>query len=364
MQRMGIYIHIPFCVRKCRYCDFLSFPAAEREKDRYVQALLEEIRREAERYQDAVVDSVFIGGGTPTVLAEGALEGILACLRASFHFADEAGAEDLRIAENDGDEPGQGKPFGMGTEARQVEITVEINPATAGRERLERLRLAGVNRLSIGTQSVHNRELAYLGRVHSAQDFFRIYRDAVEAGFDNINVDLMSGIPGQSIKSWRQTLSRVMGLEPEHISAYSLIIEEGTPFAQRELDLPGEEEEREMYESTSWILGQKGYVQYEISNYARPGRACAHNIGYWTRDHYLGLGLGAASLMDEMRWNNTDLIEEYLACASNPDRLHVHVEELPVAEQMEEMMFLGLRMMAGVRRQDFHAHIPAGLDIF
>lgn len=415
MQRMGIYIHIPFCVRKCRYCDFLSFPAAEREKDRYVQALLEEIRREAERYQDAVVDSVFIGGGTPTVLAEGALEGILACLRASFHFADEAGAANLRIAENDGDEPGtgQGKPFGMGTEARQVEITVEINPATAGRERLERLRLAGVNRLSIGTQSVHNRELAYLGRVHSAQDFFRIYRDAVEAGFANINVDLMSALPGQSAEDYMDSLRQVTALGPAHISAYSLILEEGTPFyeiygggdREREtqgreskgaglkrdmpteaplqegagcmsgktslqeaetlgnaslqemeesafgkvLPLPTEEEEREMYEQTEVFLREKGYNRYEISNYARPGMECRHNIGYWERKDYIGFGLGAASMAGNVRWKNCSDLQEYMEnILIKGKTVKEDVQRLSLEEQMEEFMFLGLRLSKGV----------------
>lgn len=330
-KKFRLYVHIPFCIRKCAYCDFLSWNAGREEQDLYVRALCGEIRSHKGRYPYRV-SSLFVGGGTPSVLEIRSLDQIMDTLADTFSFAEGA------------------------------EISIEANPGTVTLEGLRAYRRMGIGRISFGLQSTQDKELRVLGRIHTYGGFLESYDLARRAGFDNINVDLMSGIPGQSIKSWRQTLSRVMGLEPEHISAYSLIIEEGTPFAQRELDLPGEEEEREMYESTSWILGQKGYVQYEISNYARPGRACAHNIGYWTRDHYLGLGLGAASLMGEMRWNNTDLIEEYLACAPNPDRLHVHVEELPVAEQMEEMMFLGLRMMAGVRRQDFQEIFGVGLD--
>lgn len=330
-KRFRLYVHIPFCMKKCDYCDFLSWRGSQEEQRLYVQALCKEIRSQKGRYPHRV-SSLFIGGGTPSVLEIPLLERVMDTLTDTFSFAE------------------------------GPEISIEANPGTVTLEKLRAYRKMGISRISFGLQSAQDTELRELGRIHTYGGFLESYDLARKAGFDNINVDLMSGIPGQSLKSWQKTLSRVMDLEPEHISAYSLIIEEGTPFAQRELELPEEGEEREMYESTARLLGQKGYVQYEISNYARPGRACAHNIGYWMRDDYLGLGLGAASLWDDTRWNNTDVIEEYLAYADDPSRLHVNVEKLPVTEQMEEMMFLGLRMMAGVRRQDFLERFGVSLD--
>lgn len=330
-KEFRLYVHIPFCIKKCAYCDFLSRSGSREEQRRYVQALCQEIRSHKGRYPYRV-SSLFVGGGTPSVLEIHLLDMIMAALDDTFSFTEDP------------------------------EISIEANPGTVTLDKLRAYKRMGTGRISFGLQSAQDTELRELGRIHTYGGFLESYDLARKAGFDNINVDLMSGIPGQSLKSWQQTLSQVMDLEPEHISAYSLIIEEGTPFAQKELELPEEEEEREMYESTAQILGQKGYVQYEISNYARPGRACAHNIGYWRRDDYLGLGLGAASLWDNIRWNNTDVIEEYLAYADDPGRLHVNVEKLPAKEQMEEMMFLGLRMTAGVRRQDFLEMFGVSLD--
>ncbi len=326
-----LYVHIPFCMKKCGYCDFLSWKGSREDQEQYVRALCREIRSHRGRYPRRV-SSLFIGGGTPSILDAGLIERIMDDLTDVFSFDEDA------------------------------EISIEANPGTVTLEKFRAYKKAGISRISLGLQSAQDTELKELGRIHTYRDFLISYDQARKAGYDNINVDLMSGIPGQSQESWQQTLLRVMELGPEHISAYSLIVEEGTPFSQRDLDLPGEDEEREMYEVTAQILAEKGYVQYEISNYALPGRACAHNIGYWTRDDYLGLGLGAASLVDEQRWNNTDSIETYLAHPENPDRLHVDVEDLPVREQMEEMMFLGLRMMAGVRRQDFQEAFGVGLE--
>lgn len=358
MRRLGIYIHIPFCVKKCLYCDFLSFPAPEEEKKEYVQALLAEIGREAVFYTDYIVDSVFFGGGTPTVLPEGAVEGILDCLRQSFCFAGDREAEE------------------------EAEITVEINPATADRKKLESLRRAGVNRISIGTQSVHDRELAYLGRVHKAEDFFRIYEDAVASGFTNINVDLMAALPGQTAADYMESLEQVAGLGPAHISAYSLIIEEGTPFYELYggenaegkngagmpglgivgenggrrgiLPLPSEEEEREMYEDTGTFLKERGYYRYEISNYARPGLECRHNIGYWERKDYAGFGLGAASMVDNVRWKNFSDMKRYIrGNLVKKESVREDCVRLSLQEQMEEFMFLGLRLTKGISRRKF-----------
>lgn len=321
-KKFRLYVHIPFCIKKCTYCDFLSWPDSPQNQELYVQALCREIDAyRGKFYREA--SSLFLGGGTPSILEPKLLGKIMDCLFRVFTFVE--------------------KP----------EISIEANPGTVTWEKLRAYREMGVNRISFGLQSVDNQELKELGRIHTYEEFLEGYAWARQAGFLNINVDLMSGIPGQTVKSWRRNLSQVMALEPEHISAYSLIVEEGTPFAQRELNLPEEEEEREMYESTAEILAQKGYVQYEISNYARPGRACAHNLGYWSRDDYLGLGLGAASLVDHCRWNNTDSMEEYQAGAREPGQLRVGEEELSVQEQMEETMILGLRRMEGVWRRDF-----------
>lgn len=339
MRRLSIYIHIPFCVRKCRYCDFLSFPASEAEKRLYVQALIREIETESVKYRQYTVSTIFIGGGTPTVLPEGLLEEILDTLRHSFSVAGNA------------------------------EITIEANPGTADRETLDSYRRAGVTRLSIGTQSVHDRELKYLGRIHDSEDFYRTFAAAREAGFDNINVDIMSALPGQSVEGYRDNLIKIAELEPEHISAYSLIIEEGTQFydmyagkgsvSADVLPLPSEEEERQMYCLTEAVLQQYGYHRYEISNYALEGRECMHNRTYWERDDYVGFGIGAASMVENVRWKNTSDMEAYRECyvgSGNAAALEIRQElqVLSVNEQMEEFMFLGLRLTEGVSRQKFY----------
>lgn len=242
------------------------------------------------------------------------------------------------------------------------EMSIEANPGTVNLEKLRTYEKIGMNRISFGLQSAHNEELKALGRIHTWEEFLESYDLARQAGFDNINVDLMSGIPGQTPASWQKTLCRVLELAPEHVSAYSLIVEEGTPFAQRRLNLPEEEEERRMYEMTAEMLGSQGYRQYEISNYALPKRECAHNMGYWTREDYLGLGLGAASLFDNQRWNNTDSMEEYLEKSAHPEEIQVCRENLSLREQMEETMFLGLRMTEGIERERFQEEFGISVE--
>lgn len=330
-KEFRLYAHIPFCIKKCAYCDFLSWPDSQRNQERYVQALCREISAYRGNFPRRV-SSVFLGGGTPSILNPELLEKIMDSLYGAFSFAE------------------------------NPEISIEANPGTVTLEKLRAYKRMGIGRISFGLQSARNEELQELGRIHTYEEFLEGYDMARRAGFDNINVDLISGIPGQTVKSWQRNLTQVMKLKPEHISAYSLIIEEGTPFAQRELNLPDEEEEREMYESTAETLGQNGYVQYEISNYALPGRACAHNLGYWARDDYLGLGLGAASLVNNRRWNNTDSMEEYQAGAGEPERIRVCQEDLSVSEQMEETMILGLRRMEGVWRKDFREMYDVELE--
>lgn len=341
-RELEIYIHIPFCVRKCAYCDFLSGPANQKTQEQYTDALIREIQAfpDAEQY---VVCSVFIGGGTPSVLSKEAIGRILETVRRKFHF----------VSETNGD-------FGS------VEITIECNPGTAGEEKLSYYRKIGINRLSLGLQSADNRELVLLGRIHTWEAFLETYHAARHVGFTNINIDLMSGLPGQSVVSWERTLDQVLALEPEHISAYSLIIEEGTPFYTRyrkdeklrdqgeepEL-LPSEEAERQMYARTEEKLLEHGMYRYEISNYAKPGFACRHNDGYWTGVWYAGFGLGASSLLNHTRYRNTEHMEEYLTAA--PEQLAGYREAEPLTQndEMEEFMFLGLRRMAGVSESEF-----------
>jgi len=286
---MEIYVHVPFCVRKCRYCDFYSVPcggaevpggggadslgAARRTGD-YVTALLKELDAREDELRGQEITSIFVGGGTPTLLSCAELETLITGIRARL-FPD-----------FDDDE---------------TEFTVECNPGTLDKEKLTLMRQLGVNRLSIGLQSADNAELKTLGRIHSYEEFLKNYETAREVGFCNINVDLMSGIPGQTIESFERTLRTVAGLGPEHISVYSLILEEGTPLysdvESGRILLPGEDADRQMYELTGKVLAEYGYERYEISNYARPGYRCRHNMGYWTGEEYLGLGPAAASYL-------------------------------------------------------------------
>ena len=317
-----IYIHIPFCIRKCDYCDFLSGPSGPKEQADYVQALLREIQA-VEEGEGRSVSSIFIGGGTPSVLDERLLGDILKEIRNRFKIEEDA------------------------------EITIEVNPGTANIGKLQAYREMGINRLSIGLQSPEDRELKILGRIHNYGQFLETYQEARIVGFDNINIDLMSAIPDQTYEGWVKNLRTVAELEPEHISAYSLIVEEGTPFAARKLNLPDEDTEYNMYEATAQILKEYGFEQYEISNYARKGRECRHNVGYWTRQDYLGFGLGASSLYGKERFANTTDMKKYLENSRNPEKIREKEPSLTREDEMAEFMFLGLRMTKGISKADF-----------
>lgn len=335
---LGIYVHIPFCKKKCLYCDFLSAPATEDVIAAYVEALCARIGQEKEAYREYLVRSVFFGGGTPSLLPPAQVEKIMTALTGSFQLA------------------------------RDAEITLEANPGTLEAEKLSGYRSLGINRLSIGLQSASDAELLALGRIHTWAEFLQNYDAAKKAGFSNINVDLMSALPGQTLAGWLDTLRRVAALMPEHISAYSLIIEEGTPFYERYgagttlpgfLPLPSEEEERRMYEETESFLRQQGYHRYEISNYARRGCECVHNTGYWQRTDYVGFGTGAASLVNNVRWKNTENLQKYMDI-SEPVRQEL--QSLSRTEQMEEFMFLGLRLTAGIAVSDFRRQFQTGIE--
>lgn len=323
-EELSLYIHIPFCVRKCGYCDFLSAPADEKARDRYVQALLMEI----ERYQgtetaDRKIKTLYIGGGTPSILSVDQLDCIMQKIKYTFNFCDD------------------------------IETSMEMNPGTASKEKCRALYQMGINRLSIGLQSTNDMELKTLGRIHSYEDFINTYTWCREAGFQNINVDLMAALPYQIVESYTTGLRKIIRLAPEHISAYSLILEEGTPFYQKYnsgcYPLPDEEQERLMYRETEQILAQAGYERYEISNYAKKGYACRHNLVYWQGGDYLGLGLGSSSYMDGVRFHNTTDLNTYV----NQGAYVEDREELSVQAKMEEFMFLGLRVMAGVSGTEF-----------
>ena len=323
---MELYLHMPFCVRKCAYCDFLSFPTDQETQNLYTRRLREDIDAMGKKYGDIPVDTIFIGGGTPSVPDSALIVGIMEHVRKAFHVAEGA------------------------------EISMEANPGTVTREKLTDYRRAGINRLSFGLQSANDRELKLLGRIHTWAEFLESFHLALECGFTNINIDLMSALPGQTRESWKDTLKRVTDLNPEHISAYSLIIEDGTPFGEkygseegRKL-LPDEDSEREMYHETKRFLRDCGYERYEISNYAKPGRACRHNIGYWTGLPYLGLGLGASSYMDGCRFAVNSDMKQYL---EEKPGMFTDVEKLTKKDMEEEFFYVGLRMTAGVSLPEF-----------
>ena len=329
-RELELYIHIPFCVKKCAYCDFLSGPASNQQIEEYVQALIEEIRYYKEFVKKYEVSTVFWGGGTPSLLTGEQMKALMEALGQTFFIRQNA------------------------------EITMEANPGTVTVEKLLACQKAGINRISFGLQSVNNEELKMLGRIHTYEEFLESYEAARKAGFQNINVDLISAIPKQTVSSWEQTLQTIISLQPEHISAYSLIVEEGTTFAKLygegcklEHLLPTEEDERRMYERTEELLREAGYHRYEISNYAKEGYECQHNLGYWERKEYLGLGLGASSLIEETRFHNIDEMEEYLRDANNPILLRREQEKLDRQEQMEEFIFLGLRKIRGIQEEKF-----------
>ena len=326
ITKSELYIHIPFCVRKCLYCDFLSFAADDKTKEKYIEALCTELMFIGKERCQTSLSSVFIGGGTPSVLPAELIVRVMECVKENFTLDSDA------------------------------EVTIECNPGTVDKEKLKAYFGCGINRISFGLQSVHDEELKKLGRIHTFDDFLKSYEAAVNAGFTNINVDLMSDIPGQNVDSWTETLKTICELKPApvHISAYSLIVEEGTPFAdmaeEGKLDIPDEDTDREMYHMTSKILSEYGYERYEISNYAKPGHECRHNLGYWTGAEYYGAGLGAASYYGGCRFTNTPDMPVYMGDPIDSFKLD---EKLTNADKMSEFMILGLRLTKGVDTAEF-----------
>ena len=327
MESIGLYIHIPFCRQKCLYCDFPSWAGREGQMQMYVDALTAEIRAQGKRYENREVVSVFFGGGTPTALEIPMLAQLMQAIRESFRVTADA------------------------------ELTTEANPGTLSYEMAAALKKMGFNRLSMGVQAWQNSILHRLGRIHTIEEFLENYHAVRQAGFENVNVDLMFALPGQSMAQWQETVRQIAALKPEHISAYSLIIEEGTPFYESyrtgKLELVSEEMDREMYHWTVDTLAEWGYGQYEISNFAKVGRQSRHNRIYWQAEEYLGMGLGAHSYMDGKRFHNSYDLQKYISAKGDTSLLREDTELITETDALAEFMFLGLRMNEGVTRAAF-----------
>ena len=332
---LELYIHIPFCVKKCDYCDFLSGPAGKERQREYFQALEREIAAVPD-FSDREITTVFIGGGTPSVPDPSLVGEMLDQIRNKFFVAPDA------------------------------EITIEANPGTLYKEKLQIYLEHGINRLSLGLQSPQNRELKILGRIHTWEEFQESFFMARDAGFSNINIDLMSAIPEQTYADWEKNLRTVAGLSPEHISAYSLIIEEGTPFYESyragKLELVSEEMDREMYHWTVDTLAEWGYGQYEISNFAKVGRQSRHNRIYWQAEEYLGMGLGAHSYMDGKRFHNSYDLQKYISAKGDTSLLREDTELITETDALAEFMFLGLRLTEGVSFVRFRQRFGKEMD--
>lgn len=322
MKEVALYIHIPFCMQKCLYCDFPSFAGKEEHMLRYAAALAVEISS----IKDKKIKTIFIGGGTPTYLSL-------------------AGWEIIK------------KSIDKLDTTSDLEFTVEGNPGTFTTEKLNFLKEMGVNRLSIGLQAFQDSLLKGLGRIHTASDFKQSFKMARNIGFNNINVDLMFGIPSQTISHWQETLKNITDLKPEHLSCYSLIVEEGTAFynlfKKGTLNLPDEEVEREMYAKAIEYLGEKGYAQYEISNFSKENLKCKHNLVYWEMGEYIGCGSAAHSYSDGFRYNNEENVETYIQKINTYGNAIVEKKQNSYKDDMEEFMFMGLRKTLGVSKSKF-----------
>lgn len=329
-MKSSLYFHIPFCIRKCSYCDFNSFDRPDISLACYVKLLLEELHFRSAGFEPEAAPSVYFGGGTPSLLQSAQIARLLKSVR---HL------------------------YGIETDA---EITLEANPGTLTRKSLEGYLAAGVNRLSLGVQSLDDRQLALLGRIHSADEARGAFEMARAAGFSNIGIDLIHGLSGQTLADWEGTLHAAAAMKPEHISAYGLSVEAGTPFAslakRGELNLPDEEEAAAMFELTAEFLCRAGYEHYEISNFALPGCRSRHNQVYWQRKNYLGFGAGAHSFLNSpdygRRWENPAGLAEYAAAVSSKKPPGAE-PTLSIKEAMSEFMFLGLRLLEGIDKEDF-----------
>ncbi|ASW43676.1 radical SAM family heme chaperone HemW [Clostridium isatidis] len=323
MKNMSLYIHIPFCKQKCFYCDFPSYANIDYLKEDYVDALCKEIENKNITYN---IKSIFVGGGTPSYLNSKQLEKLLITINK------------LNLDEN-------------------IEFTMEANPGTLDEEKLIVMKNCGINRISMGLQAVQNSLLKDIGRIHTFNVFEENFKLARKVGFNNINVDLMFGLPSQTVEDWKDSLEKIASLEPEHISAYSLIVEEGTAFyklyEKNKLILPSEEMERDMYKITKEILNFYGYKQYEISNYAKDGFECYHNKVYWRSKEYIGLGSSSASFIDGKRIKNIENVKKYIEKVNAEEAVTEEIYYNSKEDNIEEFMFMGLRLIEGINMEEF-----------
>ncbi len=326
-KQIGLYIHIPFCKSKCYYCDFNSFAGMEKHIDDYFNALKKEILISRDNLKNHKIKSVFFGGGTPSYAEAKYICDIMDLCKNEFNFIDGA------------------------------EITIESNPGTLTYEKLCSYKDAGINRLSIGLQAWQDRMLKSLGRIHSNQEFVDNFKQARKAGFDNINVDLIFGLPGQTLEDWKETLTNVVELNVEHLSCYSLKIEDNTPFGEMlnsgKIVQLEEEADREMYYLTKKFLKDNNFKHYEISNFAKPSYECRHNLIYWKAEEYIGLGAGAHSYFNGERYSNVEGVSNYIDTVSKNGVFKENVETIDEIESMSEFVILGLRLIDGVNCDEF-----------
>lgn len=331
-KELSLYIHIPFCKQKCFYCDFPSYASIDYLREDYVEALCKELERKAIKYK---IKSIFIGGGTPSYLETKEIVKILKSIN-KLNLSDD------------------------------MEFTMECNPGALEEEKLKAMLDGGVNRISMGLQAVQNSLLKEIGRIHSFKQFEENFRLARKVGFKNINVDLMFGLPNQSLEEWKESLEVIARLNPEHISAYSLIIEEGTEFynlwERNKLILPSEEEERDMYSITKNILKEHGYHQYEISNYAKVGRECYHNKVYWRNEDYLGIGSASTSFIDGKRIKNIENVKAYIDKINSEEDVIEDITINTLDDSMEEFVFMGLRMIEGINVNEFNKRFGVNIE--
>ena len=338
-KNIGIYVHIPFCKKKCEYCDFKSFVGKENMIDQYMKWVNYELksigegnRLDYEKNLDdlIIVKTIYIGGGTPSILPPKYISDILNTIKDNYTIDN-----------------------------KNLEVTIEVNPGTVNEEKLTKYKECGINRLSIGLQATQNEVLNTLGRIHTYNDFLDTYNVARKIGFNNINVDLMIGIPGQSLEDVQESIEEIIKLSPEHISTYSLIIEEGTPFfdklVKNEITLPDEEIERQMYWMVKKKLEEAGYIHYEISNFAKKGYESKHNLACWNQEEYVGVGAAAHSYTNNVRYSNVCEIEEYINKNKNNNETNNFIlhEKQTKDSKMKEFMLLGLRKINGIQVQEF-----------
>ena len=323
MKKIGIYVHIPFCKQKCLYCDFISYSNKNIFVEEYIKRIKKEISDTANTLtvSDIVVNTIYIGGGTPSYIEEKDILEILNTIKSNFSIEKEA------------------------------EITIEINPGTVTEEKIKSYKEMGINRISIGLQSTNDRLLKLLGRIHNYEEFLEVYKIARKVGFDNINIDMIIGVPTQTIKDIKDSVSKVLSLNPEHISMYSLIVEENTPLEAKinsgEFILPEEDLEREMYWYIKKELEKNGYNHYEISNYSKKGKESKHNLNCWNQEEYLGFGVASHSYFENKRYSNTDLIEEYVQ-KEELDEIRTTNEIQEIEDKEKEYILLALRTIEGV----------------